>query len=182
MPDAETLAAAASWLESLEAGGPMPSREALINLLSSLLQAPVQSTLLRVPVQTLSDPGEAWLIQDLNAPTSFPHVVEIAGAPVHPEHNVWHGSRHQREDAQWQQCATKMTRFGLRLVDGQGSMVKGQSPVRLAGVPQLATGAAVCLAKSRFTAHLPLTIQARRGYPRQHAAAGACAMRPLDQG
>jgi hypothetical protein len=86
---------------------------------------------------------------------------------------VWFGSRHLREDAQWQQCATwvrvrvrvrvrirvrvrvrvrvgvsvrvtatrtltltltltltrcatKMTRFGLRLVDGQGGMVKAQ--------------------------------------------------------
>ena len=114
----------------------MPTREELMNLLCNFLQvAP--------PSITAADPGEVRLIQDPAAPTTFPHVVEIAGAPVHPgENNVWHGSRHHQEDAQWQQCATKMTRFGLRLVDRQGSMVKGQSPVRLAGVPQLATTAA----------------------------------------
>ena len=100
----------------------MPTREELMNLLCNFLQvAP--------PSITAADPGEVRLIQDPAAPTTFPHVVEIAGAPVHPgENNVWHGSRHHQEDAQWQQCATKMTRFGLRLVDRQGSMVKGQSP------------------------------------------------------
>ena len=124
MPDAasEPFAAAASWLHSLQEGGPVPTREELMNLLCNFLQvAP--------PSITAADPGEVRLIQDPAAPTTFPHVVEIAGAPVHPgENNVWHGSRHHQEDAQWQQCATKMTRFGLRLVDRQGSMVKGQSP------------------------------------------------------
>ena len=133
-------AAASTWLESLivKEGGPMPTREELINLLRNFLQLPVAP-----PSITAADPCEARLIQDVSAPTTFPHLVEIAGAPVHPsENNVWHGSRHHQEDAQWQQCATKMTRFGLRLVDRQGSMVKGQSPVRLAGVPQLAATAA----------------------------------------
>ena len=171
MPGAasEPLAAAASWLESLEAGGPMPSREELIILLRSLLWPPVQAP------APAAGPGEARLIQDPHAPTSFPHVVEIAGVPVHPgENNVWHGDRHQREDAQWQQCATKMTRFGLRLVDGQGSMVKGQSPVRLAGratacytTPawarlgsfsiwrRLGFLSSACLAEARLTVRLP---------------------------
>lgn len=92
----------------------MPPREELIRLLSGLLLT-AQTSPAHVPLEE-----GPCLVQDYNAPTSFPHVVEIDGAPVHPaENSVWQ----EREGAQWQQCATKMTRFGLRLVDGQGSLV-----------------------------------------------------------
>ena len=39
------------------------------------------------------------------------------------------------EDGQWQQCATKMTRFGLQLVDGHGAPIHGSTvPISASGV------------------------------------------------
>ena len=74
--------------------------------------------------------------------TCFPHVVEIDGAPVRlreekfmrtltatkreAEEAEW-ATAVRDEDSQWQQCATKMTRFGLQLVDGHGAPIHGST-------------------------------------------------------
>ena len=64
------LSAAASWLEQLNSGGPMPPRAELIGLLSGLLQAqvaPVLATTARaVPDLAANGLDEARLVLDPN--------------------------------------------------------------------------------------------------------------------
>ena len=115
----------------------MPTRAEMIGLLSGVLQAQVgnDATAL-VPLE------QARLILDHLAPTSFPHVVEKDGAPIRQREeksttNLTEAERAaqdaewaaavQDEDSQWQQCATKMTRFGLRLVGQNGELIHGST-------------------------------------------------------
>ena len=123
------LSPAASWLESITNGGPMPDRAQLIGLLSGLLQAqtaPILAIAL-VPVAVHS----TKLLQGANllegvTTKHFPHVVEVV-AGTHIQPNELNEAQWRPEGAQWQQCKTKMTHLEVRLVNERGESIKGST-------------------------------------------------------
>lgn len=105
------------WLQSVQTGGPMPTRQQLIGLLSGLLQERARDMAALAPPSgaaalVAANAIEAILKQD-NPPgdKTFPHHIALA----------------QGKPPEWQQCGSKFTHIVVRLENGQGESLNGST-------------------------------------------------------